>query len=246
VIIRLAETVHEEWQRAAAARVTEQTEVHAESVLETQVDLAAELGEVALQELRNLLAEGYGGWQADGASYTLALENGVGLRYAPDTGRLEMRARLSETVQAAAEVSGTFSGALDAQVEVEGIGRYYDDAWGGHTEERAREAARREARARLDAAREELVNDAARRQAEEQARAEARTRLREEAERRRAVLEERLDALLRESEERVQAAIGALLGQTYRRAIIRIVNEGGGQIIQDTEQGAIIDLVARI
>jgi bacterioferritin (cytochrome b1) len=246
VIIRLAETVREEWQRTIAASVIEQTEVHAEAVLETQVDLAAELGEVALQELRGLLAEGYGGWQADGAIYTLALENGIGLRYTPETGHLEVRARLSETVQAAAEAGGTFSGTLDAQVEVEGVGRYYDDEWGGHTEARAREAAERDAQAQLAAAREQLVSAAARLQAEEQARAEAQTRLREEAERRQAVLEERLDALLRESEEHVQAAIGALLGQTYRRAILRIVNEGGGQIIQDTEQGAIVDLVARI
>ena len=246
VLVRLAQQVREEWSRSVEARVAERTEISAQATLETQVDLAAELGEVALQELRGLLAEGYGGWQADGSAFTLALENGIGLRYHPDDGRLEVQARLSETVEAAAEARGTFSGSVDAQVEVEGVGRYYDDAWGGHTEARAREAAERDAQAQMAQARAQLLDAAARAQAEAQARVEAQARLREEAERRQAILDERLDALLRESEEHVQAAIGALLGQTYRRAIIRLVTEGGGQIIQDQEQGAIIDLVARI
>lgn len=246
VLVRLAQVVREEWSRTVQARVAERTEISAQATLETQIDLAAELGDVALQELRGLLAEGYGGWQADGPAYTLALENGISLRYSPESGRLEVQARLSETVEAAAEASGSYSGTIDTEVEVEGVGRYYDDGWGGHTEERAREAAERDAQARLAQARAQLVSDAARQQAEAQARAEAQTRLREEAERRQAILDERLDALLRESEEHVQAAIGALLGQTYRRAIIRLVNEGGGQVIQDQEQGAIIDLVARI
>ena len=246
VLIRLAETVRQEWQRTVEAHVTEQTEIRAQATLETQVDLAAELGDVALQELRSLLAEGYGGWLADGVAYTLALENGISLRYHPDSGRLEVQARLSETVAAAARAGGTFSGTVEAQVEVEGVGRYYDDAWGGRTEAHARADAERNAQAQMIAAREQLVHDAAHQQAEAQARVEAQARLREETERRQAILDERLDTLLRESEEHVQAAIGALLGQTYRRAIIRLVTESGGQVIQDQEQGAIIDLVARI
>lgn len=246
VVIRLAENVREAWQRTIEAHVTEQTEISAQATLATQVDLAAELGDIALQELRGLLAEGFGGWQADGPAYTLALEHGISLRYQPEQGRLEVQARLRETVEAAARSSGTFSGTVEAQIEVEGVGRYYDDAWSGQTEARARAAAEREAQARLAAAREQLVSNAARQQAEAQARVAAQAHLREEAERRQAALEERLDALLRASEEHVQATIGALLGQTYRRAIIRLVSEGGGQVIQDTEEGAIIDLVARI
>ena len=246
VLVRLAQLVREEWSRTVEARVAEQTEISAQATLETQIDLATELGDVALQELRGLLSEGYGGWQPDGSAYTLALENGISLRYQPESGRLEVQARLSETVEAAGEASGTFSGSVDTQVEVEGKGIWYDDEWGGHTEERARAQAERDAQDQLTRARDQLIGDAARVQAEAQARAAAQARLREEAERRQAILDERLDALLRESEEHVQAAIGSLLGQTYRRAIIRLVTDGGGQIIQDQEQGAIIDLVARI
>lgn len=246
VVVRLAETVRQAWQRTIEAHVTEQTEIRAHATLETQIDLAAELGDIALQELLRLLGEGFGGWYADGDTFTLPLEHGISLHYVPAGRRLEVRAQLSETVQAAATSRGTYSGTLDTQVEVEGVGRYYDDDWGGHTEARAREAAERAARVRLEAERERLVTAAAREQAEAQARSEAQARLREERERRQAALDERLEVLLRESEAQVQATIGALLGQTYRRAIIRLVHENGGQVIQDSAQGAMIDLVARI
>ncbi|RRR66942.1 MAG: hypothetical protein EI684_19820 [Candidatus Viridilinea halotolerans] len=246
VIVTLAETVREEWQRTIEARVTEATEVEAEATLATQVELGDELGPLALEELRGLLDEGFAGWQAAGDSYTLTLAHGITLHYQPTTGQLEVRARLSETVEAAAVAQGNFRGTLEAEVAVEGEGRYYHDHWRGHTEERARYEAEREAHARLAAAREELISNAAREQAEVQAREVAQARLREAAERQQAILDERLESLLRTSEEDVQAAIGNLLGQTYRRAIIRLVQENGGQVIQDQEQGAIIDLVARI
>lgn len=253
VVIELAEAVRQEWSRTVQARVTEQAQISAEATLETQVDLAAELGEVALEELRALLAEGFGGWQADGDEHTLALENGIGLRYHPGSGRLQVVARLSETVEAAASASGAASGVAEGSVTAQGVGRYYDDAWGGQTEARARAAAEREAQGRLAAERGRLVEEqqreaveAARREAEVQARASAQAQLREERERRQAALEEHMEALLAESQEHVQSAIGALLGQTYRRAITRIVVESGGQVIEDRQQGAIIDLVARI
>ncbi|MEI7772017.1 MAG: hypothetical protein WCI67_18635, partial [Chloroflexales bacterium] len=131
VLIRLAETVRQEWQRTVESHVIEQTEISAQATLETQVDLAAELGDIALHELRGLLAEGYGGWRADGAAYAMALEHGICLRYDPDHGRLEVLARLSETIATAGAASGTFSGTIDAQVEGEGEGHYYDGQRGG-------------------------------------------------------------------------------------------------------------------
>ncbi|PDW01948.1 hypothetical protein [Candidatus Viridilinea mediisalina] len=247
VIVTLAETVREEWQRTIEARVTAATEVSAQATLETQIDLGDELGPIALEELRLLLNEGFGGWQAaDAASYTLTLEHGITLRYRPDAGHLEVQARLSETVEAAAVAQGAFQGTLDTEIAVEGEGRYYHDNWRGHSEARARYEAERAAQARLAATREELISAAAHAQAEAQANQAAQARLREAAERQQAILDERLETLLHASEEQVQNAIGNLLGQTYRRAIIRLVQDNGGQVIQDQEQGAVIDLVARI
>jgi hypothetical protein len=252
-MVRLAQEVREEWSRTVEAQITEQTEVTAQATLETRIDLADELGDIALQELRALLAEGYGGWQADGAAFTLALDSGITLRYTPDSGHLQVVARLSETLEAAASATGAAGGTVAGNVAVEGVGRYYDDGWGGRTEATARRDAERDAQqrlaqeqARLRAEQQRDALDAAHRQAETEARAAAQARLQEAAERRRAVLQDQLDALLRESEEQVQAAIGVLLGQTYRRALVRMVEENGGQILQDTEQGAIIDIVARI
>lgn len=253
VVVRLAQDVREEWSRTVEERVTEHTDIAAEEVLETRIDLTAELGDIALEELRALLAEGYGGWQPDGDASTLALDNGVTLRYHPDSGVLQVVARLSETVEAAASGSSTASGLVAGAVEVEGQGRYYDDGWGGHTEESARRAAEHDAQRRLTQAQDHLraeqqqaALEAARQQAEAQARAEAQALLEEERERRQAVLRERLEAVLHESEEEVQAAIGALLGQTYRRALLRLTRENGGQVVQDRESDGTIDLVLRI
>lgn len=253
VVVRLAQEVREEWSRTVEERVTEQTDIAAQEVLETRIDLAAELGDIALEEMRALLAEGYGGWQPDNEVYTLALENGVTLRYQPTSGHLQVVARLNETVEAAASGSSAASGLVAGTVEVEGQGRYYDDGWGGHDEASARRAAERDAQQRLARAQEQLRDaqqqaalDAARQQARAQARAEAQTHLEEETERRRAILHEQLGALLRESEEEVQAAIGPLLGQTYRRALLRLARENGGSVVQDSESDGAIDLVLRI
>jgi hypothetical protein len=253
VIIKLAQAVSEEWSRTVDAHAAEQTEIEARAMLETQVNLAEELGDIALQELRALLADGYSEWCPDGNAFALAMENGITLRYTPEKGILQVMASLNETVETAASASSSASGTVEGSIEVEGIGRYYSDGWGGHTEEWARERAQQDAHNRLSEAqyllREEQQRaalEAAHRVAQDQARTEAQHRLREEAERRQALLQEEVETLLRDSEEQVQAAIGGLLGQTYRRALIRLVQEGGGQIVQDDEQEAVIELIARI
>lgn len=257
VVVRLAQDVREEWSRTVEERVVEQTDITAEEVLETRIDLGAELGMIALEELHTLLAEGYGGWLPDEAgdstSYLLHLDNGVLLRYRPADSVLQVVARLSETVEAAASGSSAASGLVEGAVEVEGQGRYYDDGWGGTNETSARRAAEHDAQRRLSQAQERLraeqqqaALDAAREQAQAHARAEAQALLEEEAERRQAVLQARMEALLHESEEAVQAAIGPLLGQTYRRALLRLAYENQGQVMQDTEQDGMIDLVVRI
>jgi hypothetical protein len=253
VLVRLAQEVREEWSRTVDAHVTEQTEIAAQATLETQIDLAAELGDIALHELRALLQEGYGGWQAAADAFTLDLENGITLRYTPETGRLEVLARLNETVEAAASASGSASGLAEGNVEVEGVGRYYDDGYGGATEETARRMADLDAQRRMAAAQRQFVEEqqrdaleAVHQQAEADARAVAQARLAEEAERRQAMLQDQLETLLHESEEQVQAAIGTLLGQTYRRAIVRMAQEGGGEVVRDEEQGAVIELEVRI
>jgi hypothetical protein len=252
-VVRLAQEVREEWSRTVEEHVTEQTEIAAQETLETYIDLTAELGDIALEEMRALLQDGYDEWQPDGNTYTRALENGISLRYTPDSGHLQVVARLSETVEAAASGSSAASGLVEGQVAVEGQGRYYDDEWGGYTEQRARRAAEQDAQRQISRAREQLLAeqqqdslDTARQQARARAQAEARARLEEETERRQAMLQEHLETLLRESEEMVQAAIGPLLGQTYRRALLRLAHENGGQVVQDSESEGSIDLVLRI
>jgi hypothetical protein len=249
----VAQMVREQWQRTVNAVAEEQTDVEASAMLETQVSLQAELGDIALQEMRALLSEGYGGWQPDGDAFTLTLSNGVLLRYYPATGQLQVIARLHETVAAAANASIEASGVARGEVEAEGRGTYYEDAPDAGDEKEARSRARKEAERNLDAAKQQFIESQqraalknAQRQAEKQAQTEAQQALQLEAERRKAMLEEQLTALLHDSEEQVQASIGSLLGQTYRRALVRMVNENGGHIVQNEQQGAVIELVARI
>jgi hypothetical protein len=253
VIVKLAQTVREEWSRTVEAHSIEQTDIAAQATLATQVDLAAELGDIALQELRTLLHEGYGGWQPADDGFTLDLENGITLHYTPERGQLQVQAHLRETVEVAASASSETGGLVEGNVAVEGVGRYYDDGWGDTSRDSAHQQAQRNAHHRLQAEQNRLREEqqraaleAAQQQAEAAARAAARKNLHEEVERRRALLQEQLETLLHESEIRVQEAIGVLLGQTYRRALIRLVQEGGGQILEDEEQGAVIELVARI
>lgn len=254
VQVRVAQEVREEWSRTVEERVTEQTDIAAEEVLETRIDLSADLGDIVLDELHMLLQEGYGEWQAAADdAYTLSLENGIVLRYQPASGVLQVVARLSDTVQAAASATSTASGIVEGSVEVEGHGHYYDDGWGGRTEESARRDAERDAQRRIAQAQEQVRTeqqreslDAARAEAQEQARVAAQALLAEEAERRQAVLHEQVETLLRESEEDVQAAIGSVLGQAYRRALLRLARDNGGTVVQDSEENGTIDLVLRI
>lgn len=252
VRVRVAQMVREQWQQTVNALAEEQTDIEATAQLETQVNLAAELGDIALQELRTLLNEGYGGWQPDNDAFVLRLENGVLLRYDTASGQLQVVAKLHETVSAAANAAAEARGVISGKIEAEGIGSY-DSDFGDEGEERARRRAQQDAQFHLEVARRKLEETQqqaalhnAQRQAAAKARQEAQHLLQLEAERRKALLEEQLTALLRDSEEQVQMTVGALLGQTYRRALVRLVQDGGGQIVQNEERGAVIELVARI
>ena len=112
--------------------------------------------------------------------------NGGYVHYHADTGELEIVAELAADVQAEGQAGTRVSGRVEGDLEVEGIGRYYDDGWGGYTESTARQDAA--AQADLELA---------------QARAERLARARREAEAGAA------DAILAQAHESAQAALAA-------------------------------------
>jgi hypothetical protein len=59
-------------------------------VLETQLDLADELGNTAYAELNRLLVEGYDGWRITGSAFLLNVADGINLQYDPTKKRLQV------------------------------------------------------------------------------------------------------------------------------------------------------------
>lgn len=103
-------------------------------------------------------------WEETDGGFRTVVDGGYGL-YHPDTGELEIVAELNDDVQAQGRAAETVRAEVDALIEAEGVGRYWDDGYGG----RDRAAGRRDAEA---AAARSLEQVAAQRLAEARRRAE--------------------------------------------------------------------------
>jgi hypothetical protein len=143
----------EAWEHEIRRVITRSGNVTGEA--RSREPLDASIGAPTLALLERVL-EAAEGWERDGDAYTHELDGGY-VTYHADTQELEIVARVTEEVTADGSSSATMRGDLDQQVEVNGVGVYYDDNWGGITEEDARAAAGRDAEQRLDAARRDLM-----------------------------------------------------------------------------------------
>jgi hypothetical protein len=129
------------------------------------------------------------------------------------------------------------------------VGRYYEDGWGGRTEERARAEATAQAEQNLRQAVEELhrqqhADDL--QQAEARARADAEARAAAQLEERRAEvrqrLREQLQVTLAEAEDSVTITLNYLVGEAYRLSLIQMVQDNGGRVLSDERSGSTINL----
>ena len=132
---------------------------------------------------------------------------------------------------------------------MEAAGHYYDDGWGGRTEEAARRAAEADAEQKLAAAVEAYhrqVHAPELAAAEGQAKAEAErlaaeelTRVRQNV---RAALRGRLQAVLAGAQDRVNHTMNRLVGESYRQALLQLARQNGGRVVTNEQTGSIITL----
>jgi FtsH ternary system domain X2 len=105
------------------------------------------LGRPVLASLEGVLA-GLDGWEIVDGGYQTTLEGGCA-RYHSSTGELEIVAELADDVQAQGEAATTVQAQVEALIQAEGTGHYYDDCWGGFTEHTARREAEQDAQQAL-------------------------------------------------------------------------------------------------
>jgi hypothetical protein len=224
----------EAWSHEVRRQVT----LHGEAVgrAEVRQPLGSMLGAPVLATLERVLQD-HEGWREVPEGFRLDLEGGY-VVYHADTRELETVAELRTQVSAEQEATTSVGGVVTETLHVEGEGRYYDDSWGGYTEQTARRDAEQDARRRLadaeqdarrrlaDAAAERLAR--ARQEAEAAAQEETEARARAAAEealsRARSAAQADLDRAAAERLEvigaRAQEALNGVLALAYRDAIL--------------------------
>lgn len=231
------------------ARATDQvTEV---ARIETCIQLDDELAGPALAMLERVLLGEFGGfdpWQRDGTELRTTLED-VTLVYDTVGHTLTVETALTESISSEAVAVAKVSGLAVGEVAVEAVGRYYDDGWGGRTEQQALEDAQKDAEQKLTDAIDRLrreQNSETFQQAESQARQEAEEQvqaqmdvLRAEA---RAAIRQRLQLTLAQAQERVQRLIARAIGEAYRQTLLQLVRENGGRVLMDEQTGSVINM----
>jgi len=245
--IRIRATAHlaEAWDQEVGRQVT----LHGSATGRAAVreSLAAGLGIPVLSALDRVLDE-LEGWRPQDGGYRHDLEGGY-VHYHPDTGELEIVAEITADFEAVGEARTTVSGAVEDDLEVEGVGHYYDDEWGGRTEATARRDAQANADQELERARSERIEQArAELEAaqggavEAQAEQAARASLAERTAARTAALErqaqDRLTAVGVQSRVLIQRAIGL----AYRDTILAYARSRHAEGVRVSGSGGVMEI----
>jgi FtsH ternary system domain X2 len=206
------------------------------------------IGAVTLDALVAVLSRTEGWELADGV-FRYDLDANSFLAFHVDEQELEIVVRLSDEVSAQAAATATASGEINEEIEATGVGRYYDDEWGGVTEGDAREAARRHAEQLLEARGGELT-----REAMEAAEAEHDEALRALADRRAAAalaeqIAGRTEALRAEALSQMaatgiqaRAIFHQALAEAFRDAIVGYAREHGAEGLSCSERDGVVDI----
>lgn len=250
VEITATRQVAEAWQREVE-RVAEQAmTITGEARVRHALD--ASVAAPALAALEAALEAGMPGWQRTGddsdSGYRCDVDGGYVI-YLPETRTLEIVAVVEGEVRGRGSARSRLEGRVEAAVEGSGESIYYDDGYGGRTQDVAEQEARQEAD--LGIARQVAARlDEAARTAEEAADAEMRARAEEAA---RADLQARaaahrpaLDAHAAEHLQTVGArarqAFHRLLAVAYRDALLALARARGAQDIHCSDSGEVLEI----
>jgi hypothetical protein len=246
IVVSASRDIAEAWSRQVTRSVALSSQVTGEARLRQPLDDS--LGAPVLAALEALLDGGVDGWEETDQGYRHTVEGGYVL-YDLEHGALEIVATLDDTVSGEASAAADLSGVLDEQLQTEQEGRYYDDGWGGRTEETARKEAEQAAQQALDEATRERLQ-AAGDQAEEahaaelqaQAEAEARQHLQQAADERRAALAAQASRHLDTVGLRCRQAFNGLLAGAYRDAILAYARAHGADGLSCHEDDGVVDI----
>lgn len=252
VTINLSQCIAESWQKTIQAHAEGKEDVTEIAHITAEVALDETLGELALDMLERVLAgefDGFAPWEKDEAgNYYYQLDQ-VRLQYQPVSHHLTLEAQLTSAIEATAHGAAQASGFTVGEVASEAVARYYDDGWGGQTEEQAKNQAKARAKQRLETAVEALhreQNAVAFESAEAEAEAEAQrvlnAKLATQKAEVRAALRDELQAMLATAQDKAQAIINQAIGEAYRQALRQLVLDNGGQIVVDEQTGTVINM----
>jgi hypothetical protein len=154
--VRATARLAEAWDQEVLRQVT----LHGAATGRAAVreSMSARLGAPVLSTLDRVL-DGLEGWHQQDDGYRHDLDGGY-VHYHAGTGDLEIVAELTADVQAAGEARTTVRGSVEDDLDVEGVGTYYDDGWGGYNEDTARRDAQANADSELEQARAERISRA--------------------------------------------------------------------------------------
>ncbi len=235
----------EAWEHEIRRVATRSGDAMAEARLLEPLD--ATIGAPVLVMLERALA-GTEGWEQDGDSFRYTLDGGY-LAYHADTQELEIVAQAAERVDVEVAAVETAHGEVAEHIEVRGTGTYYDDGYGGITEDDARRAAHADAQSNLELERQRVLAQA-REQAEAlraveveasaaaQAEAEWARRTAQRAEELRGLAVQRLTALGIEGRNVFHRA----LAMAYRDAITAYAQSRGAENFSCTERDGVVEI----
>ena len=245
VRVRATHRLAEAWQDEVRRQVTVSGEARGRASMREQLD--GSLGGPVLLALEQVLAESPD-WQRVEGGFRRQLDGGY-LYYHADTRELEIVAEVAEAIRAAGVAGRSVSGILDQEVEIEGVGTYYDDGWGGRTEETAQRDAETDLEtARLRAALQarEAAREAAAREHEDElemgAQADAMARLEALARERSMSLDRAAGAVLSSIGVQGRALFNQALASAYRDAILAYARSRRAEGVRMSDSGGVLDI----
>jgi len=241
--------IAEEWRRSVERSVSLGGWARGEARVRRPL---GQMGAPVLAALQMLLDRGAEGWNETERGFRLEIEGGY-LIYDIDAQELEIVAVLEDEVQATGSAGTELRGQVRERLETEQEGRYWDDGYGGRTEEVARREAEQAAQRELDRSTAQHLADAAD-QAEAAEAERLQTAAREDAERQLAVQQAARDAELAEAARarldavglRALRAFNGLLAEAYRDAILAYARSRGADGIRCDDNNGTLEIEFRI
>lgn len=238
--------VAQAWEREVRRTASRSASVTGEARIRQALD--ASVGAPALHALERVLEHGFPGWSAHGDGYRHDVEGGY-VVYSPEDRVLEIVATASGVVEGRGEAVERVEGRFEGEVQATGEGGYYDDGYGGRTEEWGREQARLAAEAQLGAA-----TQARLREVTEAAEAERAGTVQGEAERAaaadlarrgdelRAALEIAAAARVSGVGVRARQAFHRLLARAYRDVLLALARRRGAEVVTCDDSGDVLEI----